>query len=223
MDSPELITPEVVEEIKEEQKIRVEHGVFSWEKDPEKSQLADLNLEVTKGKLVMIAGAVGAGKSTLVNALLGEVPLMSGTRYMQPGAISYVAQEAWIFNATLRENILFGLPFDGEKYEDVIEAAALGPDLIQLPDGDQTEIGERGITLSGGQKQRVSIARALYSNSDIFILDDPFSAVDAHVGKHLFENALRGYLRGKTILLVTNQVKASIMIFSFNIYLMLIK
>eukprot|EP01118_Nematostelium_gracile_P016057 TRINITY_DN656_c0_g1_i1.p1 TRINITY_DN656_c0_g1~~TRINITY_DN656_c0_g1_i1.p1 ORF type:complete len:1510 (-),score=442.59 TRINITY_DN656_c0_g1_i1:26-4555(-) len=205
LESPELMVE--MTETKQESKVHLDNATFSWEKDAEKAQLSELSLDIAPGKLVMVAGAVGSGKSTLVNALLGEVPIVSGTRYTQPGGISYVAQEAWIFNATLRENILFGLPFDPEKYEDVIEAAALGPDLIQLPDGDQTEIGERGITLSGGQKQRVSIARALYSNTDIFILDDPFSAVDAHVGKHLFENALRGYLKGKTIILITNQLQ----------------
>jgi ATP-binding cassette, subfamily C (CFTR/MRP), member 1 len=97
------------------------------------------------------------------------------------GSVSYVSQQAWIQNMTLKENILFGMPLDERRYQQVIEACALKPDLEMLPGGDQTEIGEKGINLSGGQKQRVSLARAVYSNSDVYFLDDPLSAVDAHV------------------------------------------
>lgn len=130
----------------------------------------------------MVVGSVGSGKSTLAGAVLGEVQQTVGTRKLK-GSIAYVAQEAWIVNATLKDNIIFGNDFDETKYNNVIAAAALVPDLAQLPNGDKTEIGERGINLSGGQKQRVSIARALYADRDVVVLDDPFSAVDSHVGK----------------------------------------
>jgi ABC-type bacteriocin/lantibiotic exporter with double-glycine peptidase domain len=185
--------------------LKIENGEFKW--DPKgKANLSNINLEISNGQLIMVAGRVGSGKSSLAMAVLGEIPQTGGKRKLS-GSIAYVPQEAWIMNATLKDNILFGEPFDEDKYQRVIQASALGPDLAQLPNGDKTEIGERGITLSGGQKQRVSIARALYSDRDLYVLDDPFSAVDSHVGLHLFENALRGYLRNKTILFITNQLQ----------------
>ena len=124
------------------------------------------------------------------------------------GSIAYVSQQAWIQNATLQDNILFGKPLDKALYHRVIEACALTPDLKMLPAGDQTEIGEKGINLSGGQKQRVSLARAVYNNSDVYFLDDPLSAVDSHVGKHIFENLIgpRGLMKKKTRLLVTHGI-----------------
>jgi ATP-binding cassette subfamily C (CFTR/MRP) protein 1 len=124
------------------------------------------------------------------------------------GSIAYVSQQAWIQNATLQDNILFGKPLDKVLYNRVIEACALSPDLKMLPAGDQTEIGEKGINLSGGQKQRVSLARAVYNNSDIYFLDDPLSAVDSHVGKHIFENLIgpRGLMKKKTRVLVTHGI-----------------
>lgn len=132
---------------------------------------------------------------------------MSGTVNTY-GSIAYVSQQAWIQNATLKDNILFGKPLNSELYEKVIEACALKPDLEMLPGGDQTEIGEKGINLSGGQKQRVSLARAVYANADIYFLDDPLSAVDSHVGKHIFEHVIgpKGLLKHKTRLLVTHGI-----------------
>uniref|UniRef100_A0A8B9BKV5 ABC-type glutathione-S-conjugate transporter n=1 Tax=Anser brachyrhynchus TaxID=132585 RepID=A0A8B9BKV5_9AVES len=157
--------------------------------------------------LVAVVGAVGSGKSSLVSAMLGEMENIKGHINIQ-GSLAYVPQQAWIQNATLKDNILFGSELDEERYQQVIKACALLPDLELLPAGDQTEIGEKGINLSGGQKQRVSLARAVYSNADIYVLDDPLSAVDAHVGKYLFEHVLgpKGLLQKKTRILVTHGI-----------------
>eukprot|EP00063_Salmo_salar_P008460 XP_013983295.1 PREDICTED: multidrug resistance-associated protein 9-like isoform X2 [Salmo salar] len=123
------------------------------------------------------------------------------------GAFAYVSQQAWIFHGTVQDNILMGEPFNQTRYDKVISACSLIPDLAILPYGDKTEIGERGLNLSGGQKQRVSLARAVYSNNDIILLDDPLSAVDAHVGKHIFEECIKKTLKGKSIILVTHQLQ----------------
>ncbi len=124
------------------------------------------------------------------------------------GSVAYVPQQAWIQNATLRSNVMFGAPLQDAEYQRVIEACALAPDLDMLPAGDLTEIGEKGINLSGGQKQRVSLARAVYNNADIYLLDDPLSAVDSHVGKHIFDHVIgrRGLLKNKTRVLVTHGI-----------------
>ena len=153
-----------------------------------------------KGELVAIVGAVGAGKSSLLSGILGEMHKHSG-RMNTTGSMAYVAQQAWIQNATLKNNILFGSEFDEAKYERILDACALRTDLTILPAGDATEIGEKGINLSGGQKQRVSLSRAVYNDADTYMLDDPLSAVDAHVGKHIFEQVLgpKGLLRNKVI------------------------
>ncbi|RMC11511.1 hypothetical protein DUI87_11630 [Hirundo rustica rustica] len=166
-----------------------------------------VTLDITPGSLVAVVGAVGSGKSSLVSAMLGEMENIKGHINIQ-GSVAYVPQQAWIQNATLKDNILFGSELDEARYQQVIKACALLPDLELLPAGDQTEIGEKGINLSGGQKQRVSLARAVYSNADIYILDDPLSAVDAHVGKYLFEQVLgpKGLLQNKTRILVTHSV-----------------
>uniref|UniRef100_A0A8C1JB33 ATP-binding cassette, sub-family C (CFTR/MRP), member 12 n=1 Tax=Cyprinus carpio TaxID=7962 RepID=A0A8C1JB33_CYPCA len=135
-----------------------------------------------------------------------QMHLLSGS-VSANGTLAYVSQQAWIFHGTVRDNILMGEPFDQTRYTSVIHACSLKPDLAVLPYGDQTEIGERGINLSGGQKQRVSLARAVYSNRDIFLLDDPLSAVDAHVGKHIFEECIKKKLKGKSVILVTHQLQ----------------
>jgi ABC-type multidrug transport system fused ATPase/permease subunit len=134
----------------------------------------------------------------MISAILGEMNRVSGGYYIN-GTVSYAAQQAWIQNATLKENIIFGNKLDEEKYKRVIEACALVTDFNILPAGDRTEIGEKGINLSGGQKQRVSLARAVYNDSDIYLFDDPLSAVDAHVGKHIFDKVVgpNGCLVGK--------------------------
>uniref|UniRef100_A0A8C3KM63 Canalicular multispecific organic anion transporter 1 n=1 Tax=Calidris pygmaea TaxID=425635 RepID=A0A8C3KM63_9CHAR len=174
---------------------------------PQLSCLCSITLDIVPGSLVAVVGAVGSGKSSLVSAMLGEMENVKGHINIQ-GSLAYVPQQAWIQNATLKDNILFGSELDEARYQQVIKACALLPDLALLPAGDQTEIGEKGINLSGGQKQRVSLARAVYSNADIYILDDPLSAVDAHVGKYLFEHVLgpKGLLQNKTRILVTHSI-----------------
>lgn len=183
----------------------IENGQFSWGGD--ETVLRDINMRVEKEKVVAVVGTVGSGKSSLVSAYLGELEKLYG-RVVTNGRIAYVSQQAWIQNATLQDNILFGKEMDRKRYERVIEACALKPDIEMLPGGDQTEIGEKGINLSGGQKQRVSLARAVYNDADIYFLDDPLSAVDSHVGKHIFEQVVgrNGMLAKKTRLLVTHGI-----------------
>ncbi|KAG0098274.1 hypothetical protein BGZ93_000582 [Podila epicladia] len=167
--------------------------------------LHDINLKIKRGSLTAVVGRVGEGKSSLVGALLGEMHKYSGSVHCN-GSSAFVAQTAWILNDTVRSNILFGLPYDKEKYLQTIKACALAPDFKMLVNSDKTLIGEKGINLSGGQKQRISIARAVYANADVYIFDDPLSAVDAHVDKHLFEHAISKVLANKTRILVTNGV-----------------
>ncbi|GFR59427.1 canalicular multispecific organic anion transporter 2 [Elysia marginata] len=184
--------------------IDIEKGTFTWDKESAPT-LVNINLQVPEGKLFAVVGPVGTGKSSLMSALLGEMEKLSG-RAVIKSKVAFVPQQAWIQNATVRDNILFGKPYDKKKYKKVLYACALERDLEILSAGDMTEIGEKGINLSGGQKQRVSLARAVYSNADIYILDDPLSAVDSHVGKHIFTHVVgeRGLLRGKTRVLVTH-------------------
>ncbi|VDK43346.1 unnamed protein product [Anisakis simplex] len=184
--------------------ISLRNANFAW--DSSELTLKNINLNVKKGELIAIVGSVGCGKSSLLSAILGEMDKESGEVSLR-GSVAYVPQQAWIQNMSLRANILFGRSFSSEFYDLVMEGCALKQDLSTLPAGDNTEIGEKGINLSGGQKQRVSLARAVYSNSDIVLLDDPLSAVDAHVGKHIFEHIIAnksGLLAGKTRLLVTH-------------------
>uniref|UniRef100_A0A1B0D0A2 ABC-type glutathione-S-conjugate transporter n=1 Tax=Phlebotomus papatasi TaxID=29031 RepID=A0A1B0D0A2_PHLPP len=204
MNSEEL-DPDNVTHNPHRSALLVENGVFTW--GEEEITLKNVNMEVSKGSLTAVVGPVGCGKSSLISALLGEMEKKQG-KVNTDGSIAYVPQQAWIQNATLQDNILFGLKMNREYYDKVIEACALKSDIDMLPGGDQTEIGEKGINLSGGQKQRVSLARAVYSNVDIYLLDDPLSAVDAHVGKHIFDNVVgpRGLLAGKTRLLVTHGI-----------------
>jgi len=186
--------------------LRIKDGEFRWDADSQQPILKDINLRVRKGELAMVIGSVGSGKSSLGLALLGEMVKSKG-EVTVGGTIAYVSQQAWILNATVRDNILFGQPYNEEFYNTVVKASALEPDFAIMPAGDQTEIGSRGINLSGGQKQRIALARALYSRRDIYILDDPLSAVDAHVGKHIFEHVIVGLLKGKTIFFITNQLQ----------------
>ena len=169
-------------------------------------ELSGVDFEAKSGTLTMVVGPVGSGKSTLVSALTQFVTCKSG-EIRVGGRVSFCAQQAWILNATVRDNILFGQEYDRAKYEKVIRLAQLMADLEILPAGDQTTIGERGVTLSGGQKQRVSIARALYAESDVYIFDDPLSAVDNHVGSALFKEVIMGELKNKTVILITNALQ----------------
>ncbi|KAI3506642.1 hypothetical protein L1887_21202 [Cichorium endivia] len=186
--------------------VEVQNGSFSWNDEPSKEgMIKNLNFEIKKCELAAIVGTVGSGKSSLLASILGEMPKLSG-KVKVSGSTAYVAQTAWIQNGTIQENILFGSPMDRHKYKKVIRTCCLEKDLEMMEFGDQTEIGERGINLSGGQKQRIQLARAVYQDSDIYLLDDVFSAVDAHTGSEIFKECVRGVLRDKTVLLVTHQV-----------------
>ncbi len=168
-------------------------------------KLRDMDFTVGRNELLAIIGGVGSGKSSVLAALAGDMRKTSGDITMGASR-AFCPQYAWIQNATVRENVLFGKDYNQEWYDKVIDACALRPDLEMLPNGDQTEIGERGITVSGGQKQRLNIARAIYFNSDIVLMDDPLSAVDAHVGRHIFDNAICGLLKDKCRILATHQL-----------------
>lgn len=197
------INPENVANKSNEHAMMIKDGNFSW--DTKEKILKNINIIIKRGLSTAIVGPVGSGKSSLISAFLGEMEKLSGEINVD-GKIAYVPQQAWIQNATLQDNILFGRPYNKKLYEQVLHACALVSDLAILPGGDQTEIGEKGINLSGGQKQRVSLARAVYSGAEIYIFDDPLSAVDSHVGKHIFENVMseEGMLKGKTRFLVTH-------------------
>ncbi|GJV23002.1 ABC transporter C family member 14-like protein [Tanacetum coccineum] len=188
--------------------VSVQNGSFSWNDDEdaaEEETIKNLNFKIKKGELAAIVGTVGSGKSSLLASVIGEMHKISG-KVTVTGSTAYVAQTSWIQNSTIQENILFGSPMDQHKYKNVIRTCCLEKDLEMMEFGDQTEIGERGINLSGGQKQRIQLARAVYQDSDIYLLDDVFSAVDAHTGSDIFKECVRGVLRDKTVLLVTHQV-----------------
>lgn len=177
MNSEELDPNNVQHDETETAPLIIENGSFRW--DEEETTLKNIDMRVEKNQLVAVVGAVGSGKSSLLSAYLGEMDKISG-KVNRVGTVAYVPQQAWIQNATLKDNILFGRTYDRKRYEKVVEACALKADFDMLPAGDQTEIGEKGINLSGGQKQRVSLARAVYQDADIYFLDDPLSAVDSH-------------------------------------------
>ncbi|KAM8799191.1 ATP-binding cassette sub-family C member 12-like [Eudromia elegans] len=168
--------------------------------------LQHLSFTVKKGKIVGICGNVGSGKSAIISAILGQMNLHDGTVAVD-GTLAYVSQQAFIFHGSIRENILFGEEYNEKRYNYAVNVCSLESDMEILPHGDMTEVRERGLNLSGGQKQRISLARAVYANRDIYLLDDPLSAVDAHVGKHIFERCIKEALKGKTILLVTHQLQ----------------
>lgn len=201
----EEIDPDNVTYNKSDNALIIEDGTFTW--GGETTTLRNINLKVKKGNLTAIVGQVGSGKTSVISALLGEMEKVKGNVNVD-GRVAYVPQQAWIQNATLQDNILFGRPLNQQLYDEIVTACALDPDLAMLPGGDKTEIGEKGINLSGGQKQRVALARAVYSGADIYLFDDPLSAVDSHVGKHIFDNVLgeNGILKGKTRLLVTHAI-----------------
>ncbi|XP_009676710.2 ATP-binding cassette sub-family C member 12 [Struthio camelus] len=168
--------------------------------------LQHLSFTVEKGKIVGVCGNIGSGKSAIISAILGQMNLCDG-RVAVDGTLAYVSQQAFIFHGNVRENILFGEEYNEQRYNYAVSVCSLESDMEILPHGDMTEIGERGLNLSGGQRQRISLARAVYANRDIYLLDDPLSAVDAHVGKHIFERCIKEALKGKTILLVTHQLQ----------------
>nr|XP_012230327.1 PREDICTED: probable multidrug resistance-associated protein lethal(2)03659 isoform X1 [Linepithema humile]XP_012230329.1 PREDICTED: probable multidrug resistance-associated protein lethal(2)03659 isoform X1 [Linepithema humile]XP_012230330.1 PREDICTED: probable multidrug resistance-associated protein lethal(2)03659 isoform X1 [Linepithema humile] len=189
-----------------EHRISIENGSTKWLEDEKEETLHNINIKVRPGELIAIVGQVGAGKSSLLNVFLKELRLQEGSIQIN-GKIAYASQEPWLFAGSVRQNILFGRKMDQNRYDRVIKVCQLKRDFRLLPYGDKTIVGERGISLSGGQRARINLARAVYAEADIYLLDDPLSAVDAHVGKHMFEECIDKYLRGKTRILVTHQLQ----------------
>ena len=202
--TPELFSTHSV--LNKEPFVSITEASSSWNQEILSNTLSDITLNVRNGNLLAITGAVGSGKSSLLTAILGELPLHRGS-VSYHGKIAYVPQIPWVFSGTIRENILFGLPFNEERFQEVVHICELTKDLTNFTNGDLTEIGQRGVTLSGGQKARVGLARAVYSDADIYLLDDPLSAVDTKVGRRLFENCILGHLSGRIRLLVTHQLQ----------------
>ncbi|KAM6945546.1 ATP-binding cassette sub-family C member 4 [Aplochiton taeniatus] len=193
-------------EEKKEPSVDIQDLVCYWDKSLDAPSLQNISLSVKSEQLVAVIGPVGAGKSSLLSSILGELPHDKGVLKIK-GQLTYASQQPWVFPGTIRSNILFGKELQPNKYEKVLRACALKRDMELLPDGDLTLIGDRGATLSGGQKARVNLARAVYQDADIYLLDDPLSAVDAEVGRHLFEQCICGLLRNKPRILVTHQLQ----------------
>ncbi|KAJ5573877.1 Metal resistance protein YCF1 [Penicillium hispanicum] len=201
-----VIFQDPVEHVGDES-VRIRDASFTWNRHVGTPVLENIDLSARKGELSCVVGRVGAGKSSLLQAILGELWKTHGEVVVR-GRIAYVAQSPWVMNASVRENIVFGHRWDPDFYELTVEACALLDDFKNLPDGDQTEVGERGISLSGGQKARLTLARAVYARADIYLLDDVLSAVDQHVGRHIINRVLgpSGILNGKTRILATNAI-----------------
>ncbi|XP_044042038.1 ATP-binding cassette sub-family C member 9 isoform X7 [Siniperca chuatsi] len=203
--------------------VKVSNGFFTWGSNL--STLSDINIRIPTGQLTMIVGQVGCGKSSLLLAMLGEMQTIDGRVYWSKlpdcemahegnisknrYSVAYATQKSWLLNATVEENITFGSHFNKQRYKTVIDACSLQPDIDLLPFGDQTEIGERGINLSGGQRQRICVARALYQNTNIVFLDDPFSALDIHLSDHLMQEGILKFLQDdkRTVVLVTHKLQ----------------
>ncbi|XP_058750270.1 ABC transporter C family member 8-like [Vicia villosa] len=186
--------------------VEIQDGNFIWDHESVSPTLTHVNLEIKRGQKIAVCGPVGAGKSSLLYAILGEISKISGTVNVG-GNLAYVSQSSWIQSGTVQDNILFGKPMDKTRYEKAITACALDKDINDFSHGDLTEIGQRGINMSGGQKQRIQLARAVYNDADIYLLDDPFSAVDAHTAAILFNDCVMTALGAKTVILVTHQVE----------------
>ncbi|XP_068446641.1 ATP-binding cassette sub-family C member 4-like isoform X2 [Clinocottus analis] len=191
---------------KKDAAVKIQDLVCYWDQSLDSPSLQNISLTLNSNQLLAVIGPVGAGKSSLLSTILGELPAEKGVMQVQ-GRLTYAAQQPWVFPGTIRGNILFGKELNPQKYERVLRACALKRDMELLPDGDLTLIGDRGATLSGGQKARVNLARAVYQDADIYLLDDPLSAVDAEVGRHLFEQCICGLLKNKPRILVTHQLQ----------------
>ncbi|VEU22972.1 DEKNAAC104181 [Brettanomyces naardenensis] len=187
--------------------VEIDNADFLWSRDPYKIALVNINYKARKGDLNCFVGRVGAGKSSILQAILGDLHKTKGI-VITRGTVAYVPQIPWIMNGTIKENILFGCRYEHDFYQKTLKACALALDLAVLPDGDSTQVGEKGISLSGGQKARLSLARAVYSRADIYVMDDILSAVDEHVGKHLINNVLGpdGLLKSRCRILSTNNL-----------------
>ncbi|XP_018565523.1 probable multidrug resistance-associated protein lethal(2)03659 isoform X2 [Anoplophora glabripennis] len=177
-----------------------------WNKSLPDNTLEKITFDANSKQLVAIIGPVGGGKTTLLHAILKELPPVEGTVRVE-GSLSYASQEPWLFGGSVRQNIVFGQEFIAKKYEEVVRVCALERDFTLLPHGDQTLVGDRGTTLSGGQRARINLARAVYKEADIYLLDDPLSAVDTHVGRQLFDDCVCGYLKDKCVVLITHQLQ----------------
>lgn len=181
-------------------------AMWGRESEGQKTGIENIDIEVEEDEMCAIIGPVGSGKSTILQAILEEIEVDKGELNVN-GIVSYAAQEPWLFEGTVRENILFTQKYDAARYKEVIRVCALERDLQLLPYGDYTIIGERGISLSGGQRARINLARAIYRRADIYLLDDPLSAVDTLVGKHIYDKCIQQFLRDKVCILVTHQVQ----------------
>uniref|UniRef100_A0A4W5NGP0 ATP-binding cassette, sub-family C (CFTR/MRP), member 4 n=1 Tax=Hucho hucho TaxID=62062 RepID=A0A4W5NGP0_9TELE len=193
-------------EEKKDASVEIKDLICYWDKCLDAPSLQNLSLTVKSEQLVAVIGPVGSGKSSLLSAILGELPHDKGVLRVK-GQLTYTSQQPWVFPGTIRSNILFGKELHPQKYEKVLRACALKRDMELLPDGDLTLIGDRGATLSGGQKARVNLARTVYKDADIYLLDDPLSAVDAEVGRNLFKQCICGILKNKPRILVTHQLQ----------------
>ncbi|CAH3199373.1 unnamed protein product, partial [Porites evermanni] len=206
-EKPALMSLQKIEDFQAVQPQAVLENISSlWNYSSDRPALQNVSLQASSGQVIGITGPVGSGKTSLLMTILGEIPISS--RQMScTGKMAYVSQTPWVYSGTVRENVLFGMPFVAEKFNKIIEVCDLGKDLSRFPKRDLTEIGQRGVILSGGQRARVSLARAIYSDADMYLLDDPLSAVDAKVGKHLFEKCIDGFLAGRVRIfnLVTHQ------------------
>ncbi|KAI4384181.1 hypothetical protein MLD38_002369 [Melastoma candidum] len=191
--------------------IDIEPAEYAWDTSDLTSKKVSVSIrekvKIMKGQKVAVCGSVGSGKSSLICSILGEVPRISGTATKVTGTKAYAPQSAWIQTGTIKENILFGRKMDAGLYDSILDACALKQDIELWSDGDLTVVGERGTNLSGGQKQRIQLARSVYSDSDVYFLDDPFSAVDAHTSTYLLKRCLMGLLSSKTVVYVTHQLE----------------
>ncbi|XP_034950064.1 probable multidrug resistance-associated protein lethal(2)03659 [Chelonus insularis] len=186
--------------------VKLSNVYAKWLDSDREDTLRNININLKPGQLVAVVGQVGSGKTSLLNVILKELPVKHGSVEVSR-KLAYASQEPWLFAGSVRQNILFGREMDQRKYDKVIKVCQLKRDFTLLPYGDRTIVGERGISLSGGQRARINLARAVYSDAPLFLLDDPLSAVDAHVGKHMFEECIEKYLKGRTRILVTHQIQ----------------
>ncbi|XP_050293273.1 probable multidrug resistance-associated protein lethal(2)03659 [Anthonomus grandis grandis] len=204
--SSETLKPDLTKHDELAVRISIKDASLRWLNDRTENNLDHLDLEVNSGELTVVIGAVGSGKTTLLHGILGELKPVKGSTKVT-GNISYASQEPWLFVGSVRQNIIFGQKFDATRYHEVVRACQLERDFTLFPYGDRTIVGERGVSLSGGQRARINLARAVYKDSDIYLLDDPLSAVDAQVGKQIFEECITGYLKDKCVVLVTHQLQ----------------
>ncbi|XP_058800160.1 probable multidrug resistance-associated protein lethal(2)03659 [Phymastichus coffea] len=204
VDNENILIPNVIHD--DSWAIKLEHVTAKWDLYLSQTIFDDVDLKIEKGKLYIIIGKVAAGKSSFMSTILGELVLSQGSVEVK-GSVSFADQDSWVFGASVRQNILFGQEFDRRRYTRVVKVCALQKDFQQFPYGDKTIVGERGNSLSGGQRARINLARAVYRQADIYLLDDPLSAVDAHVGKKLFQECFQKYLSGKTRILATHQLQ----------------